>query len=157
RPAGGRAWWHLDQPDRPAHAWSDELPPSFRPNRSVERARHAVQSLLRGARQRYAPESVALVGFSQGGMLALDVALQRDPRVDRVAVLSGVLIADSLPALHAAQPPHPRVFISHGKSDPVLPFQGGASIRTILEPRGFPISWHPFRGGHEIPRDVVEQ
>lgn len=157
RAGGGRAWWHLDQGDRPAHVWNDELPPGYRPHRAVENARRAVQALIRSARKRYAPESVALVGFSQGGMLALDVALHDDPNVDRVAVLSGVLIADSLPALHAARAPHPRVFVSHGKFDPVLPFQGGESIRTILEPRGFTVTWLPFDGGHEIPRDVVAQ
>lgn len=154
---GGRAWWHLDQGDRPVHVWNDELPPSYRPHRAVENARLAVQALIRNARERFAPQSIALVGFSQGGMLALDVALQGDPEIDRVAVLSGVLIADSLPALHAARAPHPRVFVSHGKFDPVLPFQGGESIRTILEPRDFPVTWLPFDGGHEIPRVVVRQ
>jgi phospholipase/carboxylesterase len=156
-PGGGRAWWRLDGADRPAHVWKDELPPDFRPNAGVAAARQAVQAVLRDARQRYAPDSIALVGFSQGAMLALDVALAADPPVDRVAVLSGVLLADALPALHVKKPALPAVFVSHGRSDPVLPFAGGASIETVLAPYGYQVKFVPFEGGHQIPRTVVEQ
>jgi phospholipase/carboxylesterase len=156
-PGGGRAWWRLDTADRPAHAWKDELPPDYRPNAAVAAARQAVQAVLRDAKQRYAPDAIALVGFSQGAMLALDVALAADPPVDRVAVLSGVLIADALPALHVKKAALPAVFVSHGRSDPVLPFAGGASIETVLAPHGYRVKFVPFEGGHEIPPPVVEQ
>jgi len=156
-PGGGRAWWRLDGNDRPAHVWKDELPPDYRPNAAVAAARRAIQALLRDARQRYAPDSIALVGFSQGAMLALDVALAADPPVERVAVLSGVLIADALPALHAQKPALPAVFVSHGRSDPVLPYAGGASIETVLAPYGYPVTFVPFEGGHQIPPTVVAQ
>src|SRR4051812_23797063 len=39
---GGRAWWHLDAEDRPAHAWEDEGAPTT-PNAAVLSARAAVQ------------------------------------------------------------------------------------------------------------------
>jgi len=156
-PGGGRAWWRLDTADRPAHAWTDELTSDYRPHAAVAAARGSVQALLRDAKQRYAPDSIALVGFSQGAMLALDVALAADPPVDRVAVLSGVIIADALPALHVKKPALPAVFVSHGRSDPVLPFAGGASIETVLAPYGYQVKFVPFEGGHEIPPGVVEQ
>src|SRR4051812_16502216 len=85
-PGGGRAWWRLDASDRPAHAGSDELPANYQFNRQVAAARQLVQSLLRDATRRYAPDAIALAGFSQGAMLALDVALAADPPVQRVAV-----------------------------------------------------------------------
>ena len=154
-PGDGRAWWQIDRGTRPAHVWKDELPPQFRANAQVTEARLAVQALLREARERYAPDSVALVGFSQGAQLALDVALAGDPRVDRVAVLSGALIADSLPALRAATPPLPAVFVSHGRTDLVLPFQGAKSFQALLAERGYAVTFFPFAGGHAIPGDVV--
>ena len=40
-----------------------------------------------------------MAGFSQGAMLSLDVALASRPPVDLVAMLSGVMLADTLPAL----------------------------------------------------------
>jgi len=111
--------------------------------------------LLREARERYAPDSVALVGFSQGAQLALDVALAADPPVDRVGALSGALLADSLPALRAAAPPLPAVFVSHGRTDRVLPFDGAKSVQGLLAQRGYAVTFIPFAGGHEIPADVV--
>ncbi|HEU4577235.1 MAG TPA: dienelactone hydrolase family protein [Polyangiaceae bacterium] len=155
-PNGGRAWWRLDSADRPAHVSKDELPASYRPNAQLAAARGAVQALLRDARERYAPSSIAVVGFSQGAMLALDLGLSADPPIDRVAVLSGVLVADSLPALHAKRG-KPSVFVSHGRSDPVLPFAEGASIESLLKPYGVPVTFVPFEGGHQIPAAVVEQ
>jgi phospholipase/carboxylesterase len=154
-PGGGRAWWQIDRGTRPPHVWKDELPPDFRVNAQVTAARLGVQTLLREARARYAPESLALVGFSQGAQLALDVALAADPRVDRVAALSGALIADSLPALRAAEAPLPAVFVSHGQTDRVLPFQGAKSFQALLAQRGYAVTFLPFAGGHEIPADVV--
>lgn len=156
-PGGGRAWWRLDTAERPAHAWSDELPQDYQFKPEVASARQLVQSLLRDARQRYAPDVVALAGFSQGAMLALDVALAADPPVDRVAVLSGVLLADSLPALRSRRATLPAVFVSHGRQDPVLPFAGGASIQKVLTAYGHRVTFFPFDGGHEIPATVVTQ
>ena len=156
-PGGGRAWWHLNAKDRPARAESDQLPPAHQPHPQVTAAREAVQALVRDAKQRYAPESIALVGFSQGSMLALDVALALDPVIDRVAVLSGYLLMDSLPALHARAPgaPRPRVLVAHGRADPIVPFRGGQSIKSILEAREYVVDWVSFDGGHEIPPSVT--
>jgi phospholipase/carboxylesterase len=151
---GGRAWWHIDT-GRPAKVDTDELPAAFQPSAQVAASRRALQELLREAVQRYAPESVAVAGFSQGAQLALDLALAADPRVDRVGVLSGALLADSLAALHAAKPPWPAVFVSHGQTDRVLPFSGGKSIETLLARRGYPVTFFPFPGGHAIPPEVV--
>ena len=151
---GGRAWWHFDRGDRPEHAWDDRAP-ARAPHPALAASRAAVQAVLRTVRQRYAPERLCLAGFSQGAMLSLDVALAADPAVDRVAVLSGILLVDSLPGLRAARPPRPPVFISHGRHDPVLPFAGSERARDMLQRHGFDVSFHPFEGGHEIPGVII--
>jgi phospholipase/carboxylesterase len=155
-PNGGRAWWRLDSGERPAHVSKDELPAGYHPNVQLAAARGAVQVLLRDAQQRYAPDSIALVGFSQGAMLALDLGLAGEPPIERVAVLSGVLVADSLAALHARRG-KPAVFVSHGRSDQMLPFAEGASIESVLKPYGLPVTFFPFEGGHQIPPAVIQQ
>jgi phospholipase/carboxylesterase len=152
---GGRAWWHLDEA-RPPHAWDEQLPDGHRPHPQVADARRRVLALIEQIRTRFQPGQLALAGFSQGGMLALDVALAARTPVDRVAVLSGVLLADSLPALLADGSPRPPVLISHGRQDQVLRFGGGERASQILERRGFPVTWLPFTGGHEIPTPVME-
>ncbi len=153
--SGGRAWWHLDE-QRPARASDGELPKGHAPSRQLQIVREAVQGLIANLRQRHAPEAIALVGFSQGAMLALDVALAGAPAVQRVAALSGALLVDSLPALQADRPPRPAAFIAHGTGDPVVPFRSGEVARDLLSSHGLSVAFHAFDGGHTIPRAVTE-
>jgi phospholipase/carboxylesterase len=152
---GGRAWWHFDRADRPPHADSDRLPAGFKPTPSLLAARAAVQGLIADVVQRHAPETVALVGFSQGAMLSIDVALAGTPRVDRVVAMSGLLLVDSVAALSAPRPARPRFFLSHGRRDPVVPFTGATRAKELLEKHGFAVTWRPFDGGHEIPPPIL--
>ena len=158
---GGRAWWHLDPNTRPPHASSDQLPPGFRPTPDVIAARAAVQALVATIVERHAPASVALVGFSQGAMLAIDVALAGAPGVDRVVAMSGVVLTDSVTALTApratTQPTKPRFLLSHGRGDPVVPFSAGSQAKELLEKHGYAVTWRPFEGGHEIPAPVLAE
>jgi phospholipase/carboxylesterase len=147
----GRAWWHLDANARTHYAHDDALPPDFQPLAAVTTARNAVQALLRSIHERLAPPRLTLAGFSQGAMLALDVALQCEPRVDRVAVLSGTLRLDSLPALRVPCDNQRRVLVTHGRLDPVLPFQNAEQAVAILEHHGLAVDFQPFDGRHEIP------
>ena len=151
---GGRAWWHLDAKDRPEPATGDE-PPQRQVHPDLKAARVAVQTVLKAVRQRYAPDRLCIAGFSQGAMLALDVALDASPSVDRVAVLSGLLLADSVAGLRAARATRPQVLVSHGHSDPRVPFRAGERATDLLRRHGFNVSFHPFDGGHEIPPEVV--
>jgi phospholipase/carboxylesterase len=152
---GGRAWWHLDPNVRPPHALSDRLAPDFRPTPAVVAARVAVQALLATVVERYAPTTVALVGFSQGAMLSIDVALAGAPAVQLVVAMSGVLLTDSVSALTAPHATEPRFFLSHGRQDPVVPFSSGTRAKELLEAHGFPVTWRPFDGGHQIPPSVL--
>jgi phospholipase/carboxylesterase len=123
----------------------------------VVAARAAVQGLIATVVDRHAPRSVALVGFSQGAMLSIDVALAGAPGLDRVVAMSGVLLTDSLTALTAPHPSKPRFLLSHGRRDPVVAFSSGERAKELLEKHGFPVTWRPFDGGHEIPPPVLAE
>ena len=101
-------------------------------------ARAAVQGLIATIIDRHAPTSVALVGFSQGAMLAIDVALAGAPPVDRVAAMSSVLLVDSVPALTAPHATRPRFLLSHGRRDPVLSFAAGSRAKDCWSNTGSP-------------------
>lgn len=150
----GRAWWHLDATSRGRYAHDDALPTNFQPLDAITRARAAVQALLRSIHERFAPSLLTVAGFSQGAMLALDVALHCEPRVDRVAVLSGALLVDSLPAVHDGCGRIRRVLVTHGRADPIVPFQNAERAVAILEQRGVSVDFQPFDGRHEMPRGV---
>ena len=103
----------------------------------------------------HAPATVSLVGFSQGAMLSIDVALAGAPAIERVVAMSGVLLVDSVPALIAPVGGKPRFLLTHGRQDPVVPFASGAAARELLEAHGFPVTWRPFEGGHQIPGPLL--
>ena len=48
------------------------------------------------------------------------------------------------------------VFQSHGRVDPLLPFEGATWLKELLEEAGMPVEFHPFNGAHTIPQDVLE-
>jgi phospholipase/carboxylesterase len=155
-PQGGRAWWHLDlarvrrsAPDDPAVA--REVPPGL-----VE-ARDRRLALLRQVRQRYQPRSLSIAGFSQGGMMAMDVGLAASPPVDSIVVLSGRVVAEDVWRQHLARAKvKTPVFVSHGRADAILSFASGERVKTLLEEHQFPVTWLPFEGGHAIPPPVVQ-
>lgn len=146
---GGRAWWPLR--NRPQY---DENQVLSTPEPELANARNAVLKLLAKLQQNYAPKSVALLGFSQGAMLALDVALTASG-VSRVAVLSGSLIPDTVAQLARASHPTPAVFVSHGRQDNVLPFQAATALVSTLQARALTPEFHAFDGGHQIPGEIL--
>lgn len=152
----GRAWWSFEPAERPAHADSDQPPAGYEEHPQVLRSRSLIQQLIRNVQARYAPRRIVVAGFSQGGILSLDVALAADPPVDRVVVLSGVLIAESLAGLRAPPAKKPLFFFSHGKSDPILRFREAERASELLRQHGFAVTLKAFEGGHQIPPEVVQ-
>jgi phospholipase/carboxylesterase len=47
--------------------------------------------------------------------------------------------------------------MSHGRADPLLPFEGAEALRTLLEQAGAKIDWVPHNGQHEIPPLVLQR
>ena len=49
------------------------------------------------------------------------------------------------------------VFQSHGMQDEILPYVGAEKLRDTLTHGGLAVDWHSFRGGHEIPKAVLQR
>lgn len=153
-----RAWWLLDlarledeQRRGVARDRRDEIPDGL-----VEARRHVLQLIGElQAQFSLAAHQLVLGGFSQGAMLALDVALHRDTPPAGLILMSGTLIAGStwLPRMStlAGVP----VVLSHGRNDGLLPFSVAEVLRDRLTAAGAQVDWQPFSGGHEIPRTVL--
>lgn len=87
---------------------------------------------------------LALVGFSQGTMMSLHVALRRARPCAAVVGYSGALIApEALPAEITARPP---VLLIHGAADEVVPPQALPIAVGALEGAGVPVR-HAMRPG----------
>ena len=90
------------------------------------------------ARRGLAEDSLALVGFSQGTMMALHVAPRRSRSVAAVVGYSGMLIAPQL--LAAEVKSKPPMLLVHGTADPVVPFASLAGAKAGLEAAGIAVT-----------------
>ena len=102
------------------------------------------------------PQKLVLGGFSQGAMLATDVALHAERPPAALAVLSGSLITkDAWLPLMKARKGLP-VLQSHGRNDPVLSFEIAEMLRREMTEAGMAVEFVAFNGGHGIPNGAVE-
>lgn len=98
------------------------------------------------------PDRLALVGFSQGAMMSLEIAPRRDAAVAGVVAISGRLLRPE--ALAGEARVKPPVLLIHGDQDPVVPFADMAKAGDALVGAGFPTFGHVMRGtGHGIAPD----
>ena len=127
---GGRQWFPLTMRD-PA-----EVP------RGVARAAPALDAFLSQelGRMRLPASALALVGFSQGTMMALDVGLSRRPAIAAIVGFSGLLARPD--TLAAAPRPSPPVVLVHGDQDDVLPVEYLPMACEALAAAEIPVEWH---------------
>jgi phospholipase/carboxylesterase len=82
---------------------------------------------------------LALVGFSQGTMTALEVAPRRPRALAAVLGYSGALLGgERLPAETRSRPP---VYLVHGDADEVVPVAATCAAVAELQAAGIPVQW----------------
>jgi phospholipase/carboxylesterase len=106
------------------------------------------------ARRGLAEDSLALVGFSQGTMMALHVVPRRARAVAAVVGYSGMLIAPSL--LAAEIKSKPPVLLVHGTADPVVPYASLATAQAALADAGIAVKTETRPGlAHAIDEECL--
>jgi phospholipase/carboxylesterase len=155
----GRAWWRIDMAALQMSMMRGEHRDLTRevPEGSVA-AREALVGFVEGipAALGCSPDHISLGGFSQGAMLATDVALRTELPLAALIILSGTLLADDEWTPLMPRRKGLRVLQSHGKEDPILPFAIAEQLRDRMTTAGLDVRFLPFRGGHAIPPDVLE-
>lgn len=98
---------------------------------------------------------LAFIGFSQGTMVALHVAMRRAPAIAGVVGFSGSLIGpDQLAKEITARPP---VCLIHGEADDVVPFKSMGMATESLKNHGVSVESHPRPYlGHSIDMDGLK-
>lgn len=89
-------------------------------------------------------ERLILAGFSQGGVVALECALQMDPKPAGVLALSTYL-ARSLGSGDGLQ-----VFMAHGTADPVVPIAAAQQAARQLNDLGAEVIWQDYPMEHSV-------
>jgi len=118
----------------------------------------ALQAFLDEALARYPvdPRKVVLLGFSQGGVMAYDLALRDPTRFAGLVALSSWLpraLSDAIPKLpeHDGFP----VLVQHGTQDEMIGVERGRESRELLIARGVNLSYREYEMGHEIRPEAL--
>ena len=91
---------------------------------------------------------LAIVGFSQGTMMALQVGLRRRTAVAAIVGYSGIFVGGADLADIGSRPP---VLLVHGDDDPVIPVTALHGARTELQKLGIAVATHVSSGlGHSV-------
>ena len=110
----------------------------------------ALDAALSGIFERYAVDRVAFAGFSDGASYALSLGLANGD-------LAEALLAFS-PGFAAALSRRgtPRVWVSHGTQDAVLPIDRcGRRVVRLLQQAGYEVQYEEFEGPHAVPPPLV--
>ncbi|MBT2394537.1 alpha/beta hydrolase [Streptomyces sp. ISL-100] len=95
---------------------------------------------------------VAIAGFSDGASYALSLGLTNGDLFGAVLAFSPGFMA---PLLRHGRP---RIFVSHGTADRVLPIDrcGRQVVRTLRDDE-YPVTYREFADGHDVPADVAAE
>jgi phospholipase/carboxylesterase len=123
----------------------------------VRQSARQIEALVERERQRgIAPRRLVLAGFSQGGAMALHVALRYPERLAGVLALScylplaGTLATEASPANRDVP-----IFWAHGVHDPMLPLAMAEQGREQVAALGYRIEWHQYPIPHSIGADEI--
>jgi len=139
---GGYTWYELGMPDGDLHRSQPDAE-EFR--RSLDLVADAV-SAARGA---LPVGEVGLLGFSQGAIAGLALAVEGPTRFEWVAALHGYLAdshADRGEDAAAGVP----VFVSAGRRDGVIPERRSEAAAEGMEATGADVTYRTYDAGHGI-------
>ncbi|MDH4048183.1 MAG: alpha/beta hydrolase [Gammaproteobacteria bacterium] len=105
-------------------------------------------------------DKVVVAGFSQGGAIAMHMAMRYSQRLAGLMALSTWLpLGDSLSAEvinnDKSQPRDLPVFMAHGSFDPMLPIGMGQQSKAALESAGYTVEWHEYPMAHAVCAEEI--
>lgn len=155
----GRAWWRIDMLKLQRAVEFGELrdlrkdvPDGLAESR--DQLMNLIDDLKTGIG--FTSSQLVLGGFSQGSMLATDVALRLAEKPAGLIVYSGTLLNENEWRPMASSCAGMRVLQSHGRRDPLLPFALAEELRDMLQGAGAEIEFHAFAGMHTIPLTAMQ-
>lgn len=149
-----RAWFPIDMAEfqRAQREGRHRELARARPD-GLDEARQAVRELIDTLKVPW--DKLILGGFSQGSMVALDLALHEGDPPLGLFILSGNLVDEKDVKDRAGRLKGLRYFQSHGNADPVLGFAGAQDLAGVLADAGLVGKLREFQGGHALPPEIL--
>lgn len=125
--------------------------------RGIRRAAKRIDELIAREVERGVPaDRIVLVGFSQGGAMALFAGLRYPQALAGVVCLSGyLLLPDALEAEASDANRSVSIFQAHGTADPMVPLVLGQGTRDGLERAGYEVDYHEYPMPHTVCHEEV--
>ena len=96
-------------------------------------------------------DRLVLAGFSQGGVIALDCALQMAEKP------AGVLALSTYLARAEGQGAGLQVFQAHGSMDDIVPLRAALAAQSSLRELGAEVDWHEYPMPHSVhPSEIMD-
>ena len=136
------------------YSWFD-YPDNYRPG--VQRSRKLLFELLDDFRAKGFPaEQITFGGFSQGCVLALEIGLRYPHRLAGIVGISG-WICEPENLLKELSPVamQQRLLMTHGRFDPMVPFDLVRGQAGQLKTAGLNIEWHEYAKEHTITDEEI--
>lgn len=152
----GRAWFPLDM-ERFERNMRSGTTSDLSGNQPAQfdRALRAATQLYETLAKEHS--DIVVGGFSQGSMIATQLALTANPEPKGLVIWSGNLV-DKKRLLELVGKRNSVPFIqAHGVNDALLGFEYAKNLYNLLTERNMQGEWLPFQGGHEIPLPVLQR
>jgi phospholipase/carboxylesterase len=124
----------------------------------IEQSVAQVASLVqREQRRGIHPHRIVVAGFSQGGAIAIQLALRYSQRLAGLIALSTYMVHSE--RLRGQAHPINRdlpVLMAHGSMDGVVPLLMGVAAADALRAWGYALEWHDYPMAHAVcPEEIV--
>lgn len=144
----------------PMRAWFDILSLEEKAIQDAAGIRKSVQEIheliAAVAARGISTDRIILGGFSQGGALALYLALHYPRKLAGAAALSAFMpLAEEL-SCERTQGLFTPIFLGHGTLDTVVPYFHGQRSHQLLKDLGYPVTWRSYPITHTISLDEIK-
>lgn len=120
--------------------------------RGLRESQKLIEDLIARENARGIPSSrIVLAGFSQGGVMTLQVGLRQPKRLAGLMALSAYLPMSPMIEVerNAASNSVP-IFMGHGIADNIVPLALGTMSRDTLIKLGYEVEWHQYPMPHSV-------
>jgi len=132
--------------EKSAGVWEEEEP------------RTLLQDFFTDIFSKYPSKKVYVMGFSQGGLVCLEVALFLDRALGGIFSIAGFLRHPSaeVPRCHPCQKKSP-ILIAHGKEDDQVPVGASENAYQQLKDQGANVELLLYKGKHKIGIECIRR
>ena len=141
-----RAWYDID-PGAPLAGQAD-----------IKTSTTQIAEILEGEIAAGIPASqITLAGFSQGGVIALELGLAYEKRLTGIMALSTYVhdhehLAERIGLANIDTP----IFMAHGLMDPMIPLTRAVTCREAMLGLNYQVEWRQYGMGHQVcPEEIT--